>query len=517
MSHRYSYVESPDRNTFTFIINETFASHTVYRTNTDRYDELREGVINDTIEPAEAILIAAARETFAKQIRETNNDYHGVSVVNGHLHFNGQLVRNALAERILELVSEGLSIEPWIRFAEKVYRNPRPWVADELDLWLATSNLPLTEDGDFLAYKKIRDDYFDIYTGTFDNSPGRVCWVPEEEVDTDRNRTCSTGLHFCSQSYLPRFGDSSGNRVVVLKINPEHVVSIPSDYDNAKGRCWRYEVVAEIPVDQVADKVWEKVAVDYGTPEPATIVEKKVKRPRDVIIPGIGTWPGDSEATHLDVEDRDEDLIYVEYFDGRYETVVPGTSADFDHLACWFDEIIEMAEPGSDDYRIWYKVIYNAKDRREAMMLAYYFNQFEEDKAILSSNRHDVWIDHGGRVMNIANSVKRHINQNIPGVTADMVFNDEFSVCELVLSRTGHTNQSLRWREAVALADHVGRLRLNDLTQIVTHEWGTTTVIIPSLAGEVNGVGVALLHPSDNYNFQTGGELATIAAYRNMI
>ena len=303
----------------------------------------------------------------------------------------------------------------------------------------------------------------------------------------------------------------------MLKINPEHVVSIPSDYDNAKGRCWRYEVVAEIPVDQVADKVWEKVAVDYGTPEPATIVEKKVKRPRDVIIPGIGTWRGDSESTYLDVQDRDGDSIYVEYFDGRYQTVIQGTSTDFHHLACWFDEIIEMAEPVNDDYRTWYTVIYNAKDRREAMMLAYYFNQFEEDKATLSSNRHAIWIDNGGRVMNIANSVKRHISQNIPGVTADMVFNDEFSVYELVLSRTGHTNRSLRWREAVALADHVGRLRLNDLTQIVTHEWGTTTAIISSLEGVVNGVGVALLHPSDNYNFQTGGELATIAAYRNMI
>ena len=32
---------------------------------------------------------------------------------------------------------------------------------------------------------------------------------------------------------------------MIVKINPKHVVSIPVDYNNQKGRCEQYEVVAK--------------------------------------------------------------------------------------------------------------------------------------------------------------------------------------------------------------------------------------------------------------------------------
>jgi hypothetical protein len=60
-------------------------------------------------------------------------------------------------------------------------------------------------------------------------------------------------LHFCSQDYLPHFGNGYDSRVVIVKINPADVVSIPSDYNNAKGRACRYEVVGEIGND--GDKI----------------------------------------------------------------------------------------------------------------------------------------------------------------------------------------------------------------------------------------------------------------------
>jgi hypothetical protein len=36
---------------------------------------------------------------------------------------------------------------------------------------------------------------------------------------------------------------------VILKINPRDVVSIPSDYNNSKGRACRYEIAGELGVD----------------------------------------------------------------------------------------------------------------------------------------------------------------------------------------------------------------------------------------------------------------------------
>jgi len=45
---------------------------------------------------------------------------------------------------------------------------------------------------------------------------------------------------------LNHFG---GERIVIVKINPADVVSIPSDYNDAKGRTCRYEVIGELGVE----------------------------------------------------------------------------------------------------------------------------------------------------------------------------------------------------------------------------------------------------------------------------
>jgi hypothetical protein len=88
----------------------------------------------------------------------------------------------------------------------------------------------------------------DIYSGTIRNMVGDTPSMDRSKVETDRNLTCSRGLHFCAHSYLDQaYGRSSGYHLMVVKINPADVVSIPSDYNNSKGRCWTYTVVDEMP------------------------------------------------------------------------------------------------------------------------------------------------------------------------------------------------------------------------------------------------------------------------------
>ena len=107
----------------------------------------------------------------------------------------------------------------------------------------------ITEDGHFLAYKRVRNNYTDLHSGRFDNTVGSNPAMLRNDVDDNRDRTCSRGLHFCAKHYLPSFGAGTGNRVMVVKVNPADVVSIPSDYNNAKGRTWTYEVVGEVGSD----------------------------------------------------------------------------------------------------------------------------------------------------------------------------------------------------------------------------------------------------------------------------
>lgn len=134
-----------------------------------------------------------------------------------------------------------------IAFFENLILNPSESAVKELFLFLEANELPLTDDGCFLAYKRVRDDYKDCYSGTFDNSIGSTVSMKREDVNPNRHDTCSTGLHFCSKDYLKSF---YGAHIMVLKINPKDVVSIPSDYNNAKGRCCRYEVIGELESEQ---------------------------------------------------------------------------------------------------------------------------------------------------------------------------------------------------------------------------------------------------------------------------
>lgn len=170
-----------------------------------------------------------------------------VSVQGSELFWKGEKFNGALATRMVAMLQDGFDITPMVHFMDNLMENPSKRAVDELYGFLEKNNLPITPDGHFLAYKRVRDNYFDCHTDTMDNSVGRVVEMARNKVDDNKDNTCSAGLHFCSQEYLKSFG---GDRTVIVKINPRDVVSIPSDYNNSKGRACRYEVIGELAVEE---------------------------------------------------------------------------------------------------------------------------------------------------------------------------------------------------------------------------------------------------------------------------
>lgn len=160
------------------------------------------------------------------------------------VYYNGEQVHGNLARRITAMVKEGFSVQPLLLFLDNLMENPSKRAVDELYGFLESARLPITDDGHFLAYKSVRQDFKDHHSGTMDNSVGQVVQMERNRVDEDKDRTCSYGLHFAAHQYAEGFG--RGGRMVVLKINPKDVVAIPSDYNNQKGRCCRYEVIEEV-------------------------------------------------------------------------------------------------------------------------------------------------------------------------------------------------------------------------------------------------------------------------------
>jgi hypothetical protein len=172
-----------------------------------------------------------------------------VQISDDEVRFDGKKVDGVIAKRILAFDKEGLDIRPLAMFLNRVSQNPDISARDDIFLFLESGLLPITADGCFLAYKYVRNDYYSVHTG---RGPGEVRnmvgdspSLPRDECDKNRHNTCSRGLHFCSYQYLGA-GAGSDARIVVVKVAPEDVTSIPIDYNHSKGRAWRYTVVAEV-------------------------------------------------------------------------------------------------------------------------------------------------------------------------------------------------------------------------------------------------------------------------------
>jgi hypothetical protein len=169
-----------------------------------------------------------------------------VEIKNGKVLYEGEEVHGSISKRILEFMSKGLPFQPLVNFLNNLMENPSMQSQKELYDFLEHEHLPITEDGHFLAYKAVRSDFKDKYRGTFDNSVGQVVKMQRAKVDDNRSRGCSDGLHAGALNYVAGYGSvESGDRIVIVKINPRDVVSVPSDCNCEKLRTCRYEVVGE--------------------------------------------------------------------------------------------------------------------------------------------------------------------------------------------------------------------------------------------------------------------------------
>lgn len=183
-------------------------------------------------------------------------------------------LHGSLIDRLIKMRDQGFDVLPLTNFLERLMLNPSKTAVDELFLFMEPSELPITSDGFVIAYKMVREDYTSIHDSKFMNKVGTWVSMDRNEVDENRDRTCSVGLHFCSKAYLNSYGsgNSSTDRLLLLKIDPADVVSIPSDYNNAKGRACRYYILQDITEEgwrkTIGKEDFTKKAVYDGPEDP---------------------------------------------------------------------------------------------------------------------------------------------------------------------------------------------------------------------------------------------------------
>ena len=174
--------------------------------------------------------------------------YEGIEVKEGNMFVFGDPVHSTLATRVLSLLENNLDCVPLFKFILKLNLNPSKRAVDELYTFLEHKSLPLTDTGNFMAYKAVRADYTDVHTGKFSNVIDAVLEMPRNKVDDDKNVGCSYGFHAGTVAYAKDFMPSGGH-VMLVEINPSDVVSIPTDCNFQKLRTCKYKVVGEYEID----------------------------------------------------------------------------------------------------------------------------------------------------------------------------------------------------------------------------------------------------------------------------
>ena len=181
-----------------------------------------------------------------KDIEEADDRFevvHGVVVLTDD---DGEQfdVPTVLGEEIQRYAELGLDLDRLILFAKNLNLNPSYHSVQQLYSWIKTTNLTLTEDGHFIAYKGIREDWTDCHTGKMLNTIGTVVNMKRNQVDEDPGSSCSRGLHVATYDYAHNHYGGGANRVVAVKVHPRDVVAVPNG-EFEKMRTCEYLVLEE--------------------------------------------------------------------------------------------------------------------------------------------------------------------------------------------------------------------------------------------------------------------------------
>ena len=196
---------------------------------------------------------------------------------NNEVTYMDRVLPGVLVTHILDMYNDNFDLVPMAKFLKRLYNNPSAKAVEQLYGWMEANGITIDEEGYLVAYKRVQDNYTSFYDSVTLNSVGTQVQMPRNAVDDRSERTCSNGLHFCSQSYLPAYCSGAG-RVLILRIDPADVVSIPTDYKFAKGRACSYYVVSELTGDTRT-----RVEVEDVLPQPVLMDSADVNQPTDYV------------------------------------------------------------------------------------------------------------------------------------------------------------------------------------------------------------------------------------------
>jgi hypothetical protein len=254
-----------------------------------------------------------------------------------------------------------------MKFYERCMSNPDPRSIDQLWPFLEHNGIPLTKDGCFLAYKAVRPDLKDAHSGTMTYAIGKYISMPREDVQNDPNIACAPGLHVGAKEYVYKHYRDDSHVMLVVKVDPADVVSVPHDYRAMKLRACGMLVLGYYG-SELPDLVWgdEDIGADaldavndhIAMSKGATPGRNPQARPyRDFADSGDDPYSDLGLDGDFEDEDTDEDDHYFEDedTDDGDDGDDGDDEADEEEAAAltWLQDELEAATPLTDAVRVF--------------------------------------------------------------------------------------------------------------------------------------------------------------------
>jgi hypothetical protein len=166
----------------------------------------------------------------------------------GNGTYSGIAFPSKMCSRIREIIGRGQDPMPIVRFLNRAIVLPTH-NREALFDFIERGNLPICEDGMFLAFKSITPDFKDWWTQTVDNSVGANPTMERLEGDSDNRVNCSRGYHIGTPKYAGSY--HSGQNIILVQCDPEDVISIPNDSSCGKIRTLEYLVLDVLDKDSM--------------------------------------------------------------------------------------------------------------------------------------------------------------------------------------------------------------------------------------------------------------------------
>ena len=172
--------------------------------------------------------------------------------------------------------------------------------AQDVLSFLKRADLPLTINGDIIAYKRLNNRkggvMVDCHSGIVRQRVGDEVVMPISKINLNRRQDCAAGLHIARRGYLKSF---QGGALVICLIRPEDVIVVPHRTPD-KVRVARYHII---------HKVSESAAAELTSDRPMDPVQHK--EDLAVVTALVNGWIPDVLGTVTVTGPSKEDVRYT--------------------------------------------------------------------------------------------------------------------------------------------------------------------------------------------------------------